>query len=370
MVSGEWLSGLYSTHQTDLFSANLRGYLGSRQSDSNINNGIKNTAREEPENFYVYNNGITAVVLNYELGRKTKAGRKLVIYGMSIVNGAQTTGSISSLGFAPPKDLKVAIKFVKSARESIVSSVVQYNNTQNKIQAADFRSNDPIQERLRSEFETIPNAEYEGGRRGGASDIIRRSKYTLPSYTVGQALAAFHGDPVTAYDKKSELWTNEKHYRQIFTDRTSARHIVFCYSLLSGINSRKIALGQKQKASGLTSVEERSLIFLNRKGSAYLLVWAASECMETIVGKAISNRIDLQFKRNVSPTHGEKIWLPIVDMFLSLSSQLDGAFSRDRVTNESVVKVIPNFVGVVDSLKEPHKSTFLKFVGQVELRTK
>jgi hypothetical protein len=29
-------------------------YLGSRESDSNINNGIKMTADEEPKNFYVY----------------------------------------------------------------------------------------------------------------------------------------------------------------------------------------------------------------------------------------------------------------------------------------------------------------------------
>lgn len=39
------------------------------------------------------------------------------------------------------------------------------------------------------------------GGRGGASDAIKRSKFALPSYTVAQALAAFHGDPVTAYDK-------------------------------------------------------------------------------------------------------------------------------------------------------------------------
>jgi hypothetical protein len=120
-------------------------------------------------------------------------------------------------------------------------------NVQDEIQAADFRSTDAIQERLRTEFDAIPDAEYEGGRRGGASDAIKRTKFTLPSYTVGQSLAAFHGDPVTAYDKKSELWTNERNYRQIFTDRTTARHIVFCYSLLAAVNDRKLELSQKQK---------------------------------------------------------------------------------------------------------------------------
>jgi hypothetical protein len=246
-VGGSWLHDLYHRYKTDLFSANLRGYLGSRESDSNINNGIKTTAHEHPGNFYVYNNGITALVLDYELGRRLKGGRKLKINGISIVNGAQTTGSLASLAEAPSRDLQVAIRFVKAKKDAIVANVVRFNNSQNKIQAADFRSTDAIQERLRTEFDAIPDAEYEGGRRGGASDAIKRTKFTLPSYTVGQSLAAFHGDPVTAYDKKSELWTNERNYRQIFTDRTTARHIVFCYSLLAAVNDRKLELSQKQK---------------------------------------------------------------------------------------------------------------------------
>lgn len=260
-VRGAWLHELYHKYKTDLFSANLRGYLGSRESDSNINNGIKTTAHEQPGNFYVYNNGITALVLDYSLGKRLRNGRRLTIKGISIVNGAQTTGSIANLPEVPSDDLQVAIRFVKARKDAIVSDVVRFNNSQNKLQAADFRSTDQIQERLRGEFDAIPEAEYEGGRRGGASDAIKRSKFTLPSYTVGQSLAAFHGDPVTAYDKKSELWTNEKNYRHIFTDRTTARHIVFCYSLLSSINDRKISLSQKQKfdTQSLTNIEANSL---------------------------------------------------------------------------------------------------------------
>src|SRR5215475_13183872 len=104
---------------------------------------------------------------------------------------------------------------------------------------------------------------------------------SLLSYTVGQSLAAFHGDPVMAYDKKSELWTNEKNYRQIFTDRTTARHIVFCYSLLSAVNDRKLELSHKQKNDplSLTNIENISLTFLNKKGANYLLAHVISQCM-------------------------------------------------------------------------------------------
>jgi hypothetical protein len=51
-VEGSWLYELYHRHKTDLFSANLRGYLGSRESESNINNGIKTTADQQPRNFF------------------------------------------------------------------------------------------------------------------------------------------------------------------------------------------------------------------------------------------------------------------------------------------------------------------------------
>lgn len=236
-IPGAWLAGLYKQYETDLFSANLRGYLGSRSSDKNINNGIKKSANDEPENFLVYNNGITSLVLDYEYGRKTSKGRKLKITGISIVNGAQTTGSIASSDEAVSDDLLVGVRFVKAASDDLIEKIVKYNNSQNKLEAADFRSNDSIQDRLRSEFAAIPDAEYEVGRRGGASDAIKRSKYTLPSYTVGQSLTAFHGDPVLAYDKKSEIWIDDKNYGRIFTDRTSARHVAFCYSILEAINN-------------------------------------------------------------------------------------------------------------------------------------
>lgn len=366
-VSGAWLKTLFKQYKTDLFSANLRGYLGTRASDSNINNGIKTTAAEEPANFYVYNNGVTALVLDYQLGKETTKGRRLKLTGISIVNGAQTTGSIASLAKIPD-DLMVAIRFVKAKKESIVANVVRYNNSQNKLQAADFRSTDPTQERLREEFKSVPNAEYEGGRRGGASDAIKRSKFALPSYTVGQSLAAFHGDPVTAYDKKSELWTSEQNYRHIFTDRTTARHIVFCYSLLSALNEQKLDLLKKAKADpqSLTALESRTLAFLNKKGANYLLIHVISQCMETILAKAIPNKFDLHFSKNISPENASKLWRPIVDVILSLSNQLDAAFSQNRISRESVSKAVPTFVGFVASISTIQKETFQKFASHVK----
>ena len=63
--------------------------------------------------------------------------------------------------------------------------------------------------------------------------------------------------------------------------------------------------------------------------------------METILGRPIPNYFDLNFAENISPDAGARLWLPIVEMMLSLSSQLENAFSRNRISNESVSKAVP-----------------------------
>lgn len=371
-VPGKWLADLYKKYETDLFSANLRGYLGSRSSDKNINNGIKRTAVEEPHNFLVYNNGITSLVLDYDYAKKTKKGRRLKITGVSIVNGAQTTGSIASAGGGVDEDILVGVRFIKATSDDLIEKIVKYNNSQNKLEAADFRSNDSVQDRLRSEFSGVPDAEYEGGRRGGASDAIRRSKYTLPSYTVGQSLAAFHGDPVLAYDKKSEIWIDDRSYGRVFTDRTSARHIVFCFSILEAISSRRLRLIEKQKSdpASLTAVEATTLEFLNRKGSQFLLIYVVAQCLETIMGKPIPNKFDVRFRQNASPFKLSKEWDSILDILLPLSGQLESAFAKGRVTNEGVKKTVPNFVGVFASIANIQEATFKAFAAKMEFATK
>jgi hypothetical protein len=99
--------------------------------------------------------------------------------------------------------------------------------------------------------------------------------------------------------------TDENAYRRIFTDRTTAQHIVLCYSLLMTVNNRKLELSHKQKKdpSSLTGIENTS--FLNKKGANYLLVHVISQCIETILSKPIRNRFDLHFSENVSPSAAE-----------------------------------------------------------------
>lgn len=341
-VPGTLIYKLFSDHGTDLFSANVRDYLGSRESDANINNGIKETATTNPENFWVYNNGITALVNGLVATKRPSGDVQLTIKGISIVNGAQTTGALGSLEKSPKSDLMVPIRFIWTTNKFRIQEIIRYNNSQNKISASDFRSTDAVQKRLKSEFEKIPDAEYEGGRRGGASDTIKRRPNLLPSYTVGQALAAFHGDPVVAYDRKSEIWISDQIYSSYFKEETTAKQIVFAYSLYKAVGGKKLELVGKQKDKiNLTKTETEQLKFFEKKGSILLACAAVADCLEAVLGHAIPNKFRLSFGMKVSPAKAEEYWSELCTPLFSLIGNLDAAFSANRISTELAKKSDP-----------------------------
>lgn len=221
-VPARWLWAIYAEHGMELFSANVRGYLGSRRSDRNINHGIKNTADTDPDHLWTYNNGITALVHEFVAPSQRAKNKKLRIQGISIVNGAQTTGALGSASQSPSRSAMVPARFVMCSNAETITNIIRYNNSQNRVTAPDFRSNDAIQRRLRLEFDKIPGASYEGGRRGSIDGISRRSASTIPSETAAMALAALHGDPALAYNGKSQIWENNSIYSRFFSERTTA----------------------------------------------------------------------------------------------------------------------------------------------------
>lgn len=208
----------------------------------------------------------------------------------------------------------VPARFVQAPDPELVRNVIQFNNSQNKITASDFRSTDRIQKKLKDQIAKIPAAEYEGGRRGGHLDVISRNKNLLPSYTVGQALASFHGDPVVAYNQKTNIWVSDKLYARYFPEDITGAHVVFAYSLLRSVEEAKkdLVAKFKTKHNSLTSQEETLLEYFRHRGSTYLLVAAIAGSLETVLGHKIPNRFKTSFDDNTSPVKGSSYWSQIV----------------------------------------------------------
>jgi AIPR protein. len=369
-MPAKYLYSQYKKYGTKLFSANVRDYLGSRKTDININYGIKKTAVECPEDFWVYNNGLTLLTNSYDV--KKRNGRKyLSIEGLSIVNGAQTTGAIGSLPKTPVGEVLVPVRLVKTTDSETIFNIIQYNNSQNKISASDFRSRDRIQKRLKEEFDNIPDAEYLGGRRGGQADAIKRNPHLLPSYTVGQALAAINREPVVASNEKTNIWISDKLYSRYFNDDLTASHIVFAYSLLKAVESRKSELILKSRGSDLmTDIEKRELEYFRNRGAIYLLVSAVSSSLETIIGKRIDSISRLSFGNKISPSKAERIWRPVIKIGTPFCAQLGESFTHGLKNTELVRRNMQTFQSLVQATASANKEAFREFSSHIKMKRK
>jgi hypothetical protein len=362
-IPARWLYEQFKSHGTKLLSADVREYLGSRKADTNINYGIKQTAHDDPEHFWVFNNGITALV--HEFKERKKDGEKEIYFkGISIINGAQTVGVIGNLDAPPDDKAKVQVRFITCKNVRTVRDIVRYNNSQNKLTAPDFRSNDPVQRRLLEEFGGIPSVEYLP-RRGGHEDVIKRRPNALPSVTAGQALAAFHGDPGIAYHKKTHMWEDDELYAKYFNERTKARHIIFAYSLLKAVEKKKLDLWNKSKNNSLISIEKAQLHFFRKRGSTFLMASAIARCLEIFLNKQISNLFSVVFRSNLSPEEAIERWSSIVEPASAFTEPLINGLSDGFKTHETVDGAIRTFQSLIAATKQANAAIYAEFAKQV-----
>lgn len=150
-VKGSWIRRLYLNYKDDLFSGNPRNYLGAGKRKNKINLGIMDTVEKQPDNFWAYNNGLTALVNDYDL----EDGILSAVQGITIINGAQSTGAIGAVEKLE-EDFLVPIRFIVCSDPKIIEEIINNNNKQNEILPSDLRSNDKQQVRLRKEFKKYP----------------------------------------------------------------------------------------------------------------------------------------------------------------------------------------------------------------------
>ena len=155
-MSAATLAEWWENYGNRLFAKNLRFYKGA----SDTNEGMMKTLREEPKNFWYFNNGIK--ILCESFAKKPIYGddRSVGLFtakGVSIVNGAQTVGCIGAVGktnMEKLQDAKVHVQFISldNAPAGYDIQVTKLSNTQNKIDGRDFAALDPEQERIRRDL--------------------------------------------------------------------------------------------------------------------------------------------------------------------------------------------------------------------------
>lgn len=354
-VRGTWIRKLCLTYKDDLFSGNPRSYLGAGKRKNKINLGIMETVEKQPENFWAYNNGITALVNDYDMEDDNIKS----VSGISIINGAQSTGAIGDVE-SLKDDFLVPIRFIVCNDPKIIDSIISNNNKQNEILPSDLRSNDKQQVRLRNEFAKFPQLYYSGGRR----DRTRiRNKVVFDPYLVAQTLLAFHGDCVTAYNSKKYIWDDDKEYANIFSDQLTAKHIIFVYSLGRAIDEYKINL--KDKKEQRTEVEQDEFAFLSKRGSKMLLIYAVSICMESLIGKKILDPWKLSFKDNDKFEELVDSWKDVLEVLLPFHAILEEALIEGLKSKELTQKVTKQLRAMVTSFRSIYVKQLKIFVNTI-----
>lgn len=359
-VSAKWLKKIYVTYSDDLFSGNPRTYLGSGKKKNKINLGIMETIDQQPNNFWAYNNGVTALVNNYF---SPEDGEKLSISGITIINGAQTTGAISSV--EKLKDAWVPIRFIVCSDTDIINDIINNNNKQNEILPSDLRSNDKTQNRLRAEFEPYVKLYYSGGRRGNGRPS--RSKEILDPYVVAQALLAFHSDCVTAYNSSNDLWRSDQLYSSIFPENLTAEHIIFTYSLARAIDFYKLEL--QRKSEDRTEIEEKQHKCLCKRGAKMLFLYTVSKCMEGVIGKKIKDNWALTFSDNSDFDTLVYLWKAVIKSILPIAClPLESALKDGLKSKELSEIAADNVVGLFASVQDTIRIQLQNFIDAIELQ--
>ncbi len=203
-----------------LFRKNVRNFLG-----KNIfNNRIAETLRSEPSNFWYYNNGITVLCDEGNLDKEHKGIR---MRNPQVINGCQTAMSIKKF----PGDLSgdVLVRVIQGTDYEFINAITLYQNSSNPVKNRDFKSNDPVQVRLKHElrrrgwFYYIKRGEsYREESEKNRSAELTYTQGELSNEAVAKCLVAIR-DPGLALSKGSETFFGEK-YNDIFTTDISSFH--------------------------------------------------------------------------------------------------------------------------------------------------
>jgi hypothetical protein len=210
-----------------LYAKNLRGFKG----HTDVNEGIINTVRNQPQNFWYFNNGVTVVatkVTPRPLGSGTQDARVFECEGASVINGAQTVGSIISAISSGGNGIQnaramVRIISLEDCPPEFGVELTRAANTQNRIESKDFVAQDPQQQRLQTELYLENNKRY--AYRSGDQAPAPDEGLTFEEAAV--ALACAHpdlGNCVQAKREVSKLWEDitKAPYKVLFNAGTGA----------------------------------------------------------------------------------------------------------------------------------------------------
>ncbi|MEX2382546.1 MAG: AIPR family protein [Opitutales bacterium] len=228
---------LSNTHRDRLVASNIRRYKGNTE----VNEQIAHTVREDAGSFLYLNNGFTAYCARLEVraaDRGDQNQKNITAFGFSIVNGAQTLGVLTqgcSDGTAPNGYAFIRVISMERCDDEreFAERITRCTNTQNEILNRDYIALDPEQERIANQL--APSGVTYHFKL--SEDIIPQDSFNftiLESTTAAACLAHDSTGNITAriLGNRKSLWDTEmangetvSRYSRVFSSSLSARSL-------------------------------------------------------------------------------------------------------------------------------------------------
>jgi hypothetical protein len=219
----------WNDHHNNLFTQNLRLFYPS----SDVNDALARTLQTSPESFWYFNNGITIICDTVTKAQVGSPGRVVGVFtcnGASIVNGAQTVGTIGKNGEVPKAApdaegpeawVQVRIISLEKCPPDFSRAITRAANLQNAVGYREFTAMDPTQHRLAIDFALDKRIyTYKQG------DIDPRGDEGCSIVEATQALGSEHSVALAVQVKKEigQIWadTQAAPYTGLFNDKLTS----------------------------------------------------------------------------------------------------------------------------------------------------
>lgn len=329
-VPGMTLVSLFARERTNLFRLNPRYYQTVR---TGVNTKILETlvSKNERINFFMLNNGITAVCDG--LRPDIKDGRAVVTAeNFQIVNGCQTTATLYEAWKKAGHEsalsgVEVLLRIIE-APPAIAPTIARTTNAQNPMKAEDSRANNARQQQLHDQFLKLdPPWFYEHKRGVWATEYAKKKVAKAPFVSesglvrriemkdLAQACLAFIGRSADAIDRTRSVFLDDKEYDKVFPPRHNAQQFILPYLLFLQADAETT----KMKAQGLTWAP-----YLR-----YPLTAAVSQWMHEVLGVPLDKYLPTSMARTLAESIDD--WAPRLMPLASKSLSVAGVGARALV---------------------------------------
>ena len=162
VMPGKILADIYDEYGSRLLEGNVRSFLSTKCA---VNKKIRATILNQPEKFFAFNNGIAATATRIELRPSAQGLLLASVVDFQIINGGQTTASLSNARFKDKADLEKIFVQMKLTRigemtidkqAELVGDISRSSNSQNKVSDADFFATHPFHVEMEKISRRIP----------------------------------------------------------------------------------------------------------------------------------------------------------------------------------------------------------------------